>query len=394
MDTDSLREYLGIVLDLEKNILLRKQLIKSLTKNVNQLGIHHTFTKPIKPQEWLPPAEPQSSYAVYEEPPRTSLGCLSVVVWFLLYIIIGVVIQFIFGDKFYREEFIASLTISIILTPFLAILSRRYIESVRRRKIFRKMVQINLEAMQQRDEKDAQQKREQAEKVWMESMGRYHSDLRTYQQNIANDEKRVRLENKQKELLQREIDRLKLDMRDSEQRLAQIYAKNIVFPKYQNLVAISSLYEYVCAGRCSSLEGHEGAYNIYESEVHLDRIVTKLDQVIAHLDAIRNNQFVLFTAVQEINQQCERILQSVQDISQKSRHILEAAWDVSDNIVLQMDSINGQTDHISMQLQELEKTSALNAYHTERNQRELAYMNRMDYLAGRNDDVFWNHPPV
>lgn len=61
-----------------------------------------------------------------------------------------------------------------------------------------------------------------------------------------------------------------------------------------------SLYEYICAGRCSTLEGHEGAYNLYETEMRLDQIITRLDKVIANLGAIRENQFMLFSAIQDM----------------------------------------------------------------------------------------------
>lgn len=45
-------------------------------------------------------------------------------------------------------------------------------------------------------------------------------------------------------------------------------------------------------------------------------------------------------------------------------------------------------------LSELQASSALTAYQAERAQKELHYMNQMDYLSGRNDDVFFNLPPV
>ena len=110
--------------------------------------------------------------------------------------------------------------------------------------------------------------------------------------------------------------------------------------------------------------------------MRLDRIITQLDKVIANLGAIRENQFMLFSAIQDMNRQSVRIMESTQEMAEQLR------------------SINGQTGNMAVQIAELQKTSALTAYQAERTQKELAYMNRMDYLSGRNDDVFFNHPPV
>ena len=65
---------------------------------------------------------------------------------------------------------------------------------------------------------------------------------------------------------------------------------------------VCSLYEYIRAGRCTELEGHEGAYNILETEIRLDRIILQLDKVVAQLEQIKHTQFMLYSAVQESNQ--------------------------------------------------------------------------------------------
>lgn len=382
MEANKLREYLAIVLDMEKNILLREQLIAELTERTKQLGIPHTFTKPVKPQEWIPPAKLKDEHEYIDESSDAPLGCL-ISVGAGIFLLTLIILSIINMANESLEDFL--LFVPVILWICCVVFGRWY------RKMQR---EADASLRRSEDEKKIQQKRAQEEKAWRESMRYYHLAVRTYQQDIAKDKKRVQLENEQRELLRQKIRELTQDQAESERRLTQIYAEDVIFPKYRNLVAVASLYEYICAGRCSSLEGHEGAYNIYEAEVRLDRIVTQLDQVLAHLDAIQNNQFVLFTAVQEINRQCVQILQSVQEINQRSINILDAAWTISNNIELQLDSIGSQTNQINAQLQELQNASALTAYHAERTQKELAYMNRMDYLSGRNDDVFFNHLPV
>ena len=46
--------------------------------------------------------------------------------------------------------------------------------------------------------------------------------------------------------------------------LNNYYDKNIIYPKYRDLVALCMIYEYLVSGRCLTLEGRNGAYNKYD----------------------------------------------------------------------------------------------------------------------------------
>ena len=96
--------------------------------------------------------------------------------------------------------------------------------------------------------------------------------------------------------------------------LHKFYAADIIFPKYRNFVAVSMFYEYLCSGRCSALEGHEGAYNIYEQEIRMNLILSKLDEVIAHLDRIEDNQYMLASAIREGNAKADQIYRTLQNV--------------------------------------------------------------------------------
>jgi len=84
--------------------------------------------------------------------------------------------------------------------------------------------------------------------------------------------------------------------------LQNLYSCGVIYEKYRNAVAISSFYDYFASERCSTLTGADGAYNIFESEVRLDRIVTKLDVVIKKLDQIIENQYALYAAMSEMKE--------------------------------------------------------------------------------------------
>ncbi len=101
------------------------------------------------------------------------------------------------------------------------------------------------------------------------------------------------------------IDRVSIQLKST---LNEYYSKNIIYPKYQrNIVALCQFYEYLDSGRCSSLEGHEGAYNIYEMELRQNIIISKLDTVISRLDSIQKNQYYLYQEISKCNSNVEAL---------------------------------------------------------------------------------------
>ena len=81
----------------------------------------------------------------------------------------------------------------------------------------------------------------------------------------------------------------------------QLYGFNIVFGKYHDFVAITSFYEYLLSGRCETLAGVNGCYNLYEEELRSNIIINKLDNIITSLDKIKGNQYMLFSQLTAIN---------------------------------------------------------------------------------------------
>ncbi len=86
---------------------------------------------------------------------------------------------------------------------------------------------------------------------------------------------------------------------------------NVVFAKYRDIVAYSSFYEYLESGRCDSLSGRDGAYNLYESEIRQNMIISKLSDVINSLDDIKQNQFVIYSQLSSMNSDLNRLNDSM-----------------------------------------------------------------------------------
>lgn len=86
-----------------------------------------------------------------------------------------------------------------------------------------------------------------------------------------------------------------------------LYAYEIVFGKYRNVVALSTFYEYLMAGRCTALEGADGAYNLYENQIRADMIIGQLSQVIEKLDDIKDSQYMIYSELQTVNRSLDHL---------------------------------------------------------------------------------------
>lgn len=155
----------------------------------------------------------------------------------------------------------------------------------------------------------------------------YLEESKKIKNNISDNEKIKKYNNyvdyNKKEILPiyntqlREINEL---YSNTENVLKNYYSKNIIYEKYQNLIAISSFYEYLKSGICSELGGHEGCYNKFDTEIRLNMVIGKLDQVIDKLDQIEENQRMLYEAIQTANNQSKRIGNQMDQLIKENRN--------------------------------------------------------------------------
>lgn len=104
-----------------------------------------------------------------------------------------------------------------------------------------------------------------------------------------------------------QIESIKKERARTENALTQLYNLNILADKYHDLVPVSMICEYLELGRCYELQGHEGAYNIYENERRLNIIITQLEDIRSKLDEIRENQYALYEIMSQANNTLARI---------------------------------------------------------------------------------------
>ena len=185
---------------------------------------------------------------------------------------------------------------------------------------------------------------------------KYQEEMEEYRASVEKESSCVAIavrKNENKRLFLRgELAKAEDKAAESAKCLQELYSRNIIHPKFRDFVSVCSLYEYIDTGICSELEGEYGAYKFLEQAKIAERIITRLDVIIGQLNAIQANQYELFTAIQANQQTLNRIWTSNRRILAKLDEDSEESGDV-------------QSDEAS-------------AYFEERRQKEQSYRNRMD----------------
>ena len=204
----------------------------------------------------------------------------------------------------------------------------------------------------------------------------YRKQVEEYNRRVSAEQRRLTSERNEKLLLESEENQIKTSISKNKQFLSNLYSLNIIYPKYRKLEYVCSLYEYLCSGRCTQLEGHEGGYNILEQEVRMNYIITQLDQVRNNLNSLQNSQRQLYDVVTSSNEQISSITKS------------------NEKMVEQLNRMGNQTENIDTKIKEIQKNSELSSYYTERSCKLQEYMSWMNYRSGDYHDAgYQNKPP-
>jgi len=145
----------------------------------------------------------------------------------------------------------------------------------------------------------------------------HETEIKDYEKNLLNVKAEQKLLTADLGDKLSNIDKLIIETQSA---LDALYTLDVIFPKYRYFVAVASFCEYIASGRCDSLEGHEGAYNIYENELRQNVIIGQLNAVIEGLQQIRDAQYMLYEAISESN----RIVQGISNEMQGLRNSISA----------------------------------------------------------------------
>lgn len=136
---------------------------------------------------------------------------------------------------------------------------------------------------------------------------KYEEEEKGRLNKLAESEQRL-------QYLTTELTKCDAAFRQTSELLRNYYNLDKLYHKYWGIVPVCTIYEYLDSGRCFTLTGHEGAYNLYENELRLNLIIGKLDEVIYRLDEISNNQRILANEIRNSNAKINRISKSLSNI--------------------------------------------------------------------------------
>lgn len=284
IEYDDLKEYLSIILDMEKNVYIQDRTIRIMKSKIKTYGIKKDIKYP-KHYE----AEP--NYEIY----ILKSGVVFAIIGFVIDIIIN-------WSRFFDSDGVFAGVTSLLhgILPGLGV------------GIVGGLICGSILATSKRKK---QQKELDEE---------YQKELEQFKRLTSADEERISLENETREALLSNINDLESKYIESKSRLDEFYNYGIIAPKYQHdIVAISSFFQYLIEKRTYCLEydratADRGAYNIYNEEAQRGVIISQLNVVIDKLDQVIDNQRTLQNTLREAN---EKINYLSGKVDQQTRQI-------------------------------------------------------------------------
>ncbi len=322
LKTQDLKDYMRIILELEKNIRIQNETIDNLNNEICTLGIPQAIEIPQKEKVHFS---------------DTFFEC-GITVGFICGLITVVIIFFSnIGNNFgqWIWNFIPSAFKSLVLGAAVALGTGI---------IFGLIIAIFVFA----------HRKNKANEEYKYNMNLYYSALQS-------DEKRVKIELEKKTFIENKIDLLKQKHNDTSQLLKKMYNYGILHRDYHNIIAVATIYGYLDKGRCRTLEfdastGDKGAYNIYENEKRLDTIITNEQIIIQHLEEIKKNQQQLYNVMEDIFRTVNKMSKSVSKSVQ-----------MFTKMQVQLDRLNDNTE--------------VDIYNQQQAAAELRYMNFMNDMT-------------
>lgn len=202
------------------------------------------------------------------------------------------------------------------------------------------------------DRKNSQNK-EKYEKELESNEREYVNLFEQKQKECQINNKQITLINENKKIAREKLMELKKktkdDIQDAKKKLEEFYNLDVVFPKYRNLVAVTTFYEYIASSRCEALEGSMGAYNLYENEIRQNVIIIQLKNIVSQLEDIKQNQYCVYQEMQKAGKQLNNMKNTLIDIHtavSNSNDISKASKEISKYILNYTEGIKLDVDRI------------------------------------------------
>jgi len=181
--------------------------------------------------------------------------------------------------------------------------------------------------------------------------------------------------------LNQEILDIKVALSNAIKTREKLYGCGVIFVKYRNIVALTSFLDYFLSGRCSTLDGADGAYNLYEAEIRSNEIISQLKNIVTSLEEIKANQVTLYQEMKQVNRNLnsldsslKTVLGTLNDISNTLGNISETLSDFKDEMERSsvqtnraLKKLNDNTEETLHRTGEIAENTALTAHYSKVN---------------------------
>lgn len=314
INNEKMKEYLKQVVDLESSIYMQERFQERTKKELKFVAPRHGIILSPHKEKFIEPQKPVRGESMQKQK-KESDGCKVIASIFIGLTIFGAVLAWYVYNDYLNNQHIPNYPkfhgFFIVFSVIAAIAALIY---------FLKWRSYN-KAIDDKYRKDLEEY-EKSVHIYQEQIKReeerYKADMEIYERREAEEKQRYDNEYAIAESNYKQASQLVVALErplvEAKSLLEKLYSLGFIFPKYRNLIAMCTIYEYYMTGRVSELEGPNGAYNLYESELRQNLIINKLDTIITQLEQVKENQFILYQEVQKTNKTLNGISQDIKGI--------------------------------------------------------------------------------
>ncbi len=204
--------------------------------------------------------------------------------------------------------------------------------------------------------------------IWFRRIKPFINEVQDAKKTVeARNNEAMRTVETLKTLVPAQESRLKFYQRnraDAKETLDRLYNTNILYPAYRNYDAVYHILQYLASGRCDELYGPNGAYNKYELERRLDRIICSLNDINA---SINNLVPYLSSIGSSVNSISNTMISQSQTLASLSSKL--------DNIYANLDSIDEVAKLSKIQNEQIARAADYTAFAAQQNRLETGHFN-------------------
>jgi len=193
-----------------------------------------------------------------------------------------------------------------------------------------------------KDKKKVQESNELEMGIYNEKLFAYEDEMLRYNLRLQKEELRINDETIKKQLYEEQSSRISELITHTKETLVVLYGLNILHRNYQHFSAVSSIYDYLSTGRTNTLArlGNDpGAYNIYEEDVRIGKIINVVGmvgvQIVNVVNSMEQSMRIHNKAI------CNAIYQVGEMQNSASSQIVEGINNVNQSV-----EINNKNDEI------------------------------------------------